>query len=160
MKPSPLWVDSSTLTHCLAKVSPFVPRSASTSPNALVEPTGHLGANQRHTWGALQGASGTYQQRTGEVIPWELYKCLPGSRIKVCVEGKGRVREGGDKSQGWVCKTEEELALECCRTLAEWGGFPPSLQQSWANHHSWNRTTAALPLHTSLRELGSQLFST
>lgn len=76
------------------------------------------------------------------------------------MEGKGRVREGGDKSQGWVCKTEEELALECCRTLAEWGGFPPSLQQSWANQHSWNRTTAALPLHTSLRELGSQLFST
>lgn len=48
----------------------------------------------------------------------------------VYVEGKGQVRQRGDKSQGWVCKTEEELELGCCCSLVTPNSLPPSLQWS------------------------------
>lgn len=135
--------------------SPRLLWSAASSPDtALSGSTVHVGVGLRgepktHTGWCTGGHLERISMTTGEVVPWKLCKCLPWSRIKVCVEGKGQVSQGNRGRAG----------SGCCYGLVTRGFLAPKPQQSCANGSLWNGTTVALSLLTSLRESGSQLFS-
>lgn len=112
------------LSHCLANVG--LPFSPDQTPPPLTPPLQNLLdtlVKTRDTHGVhFSGHLELIRMRIGEIVPWKLCKCLPELRTKVCVEGKGQVRQGVDKSPGYVCRTEGHWKWSAD---ADWFGRAP-----------------------------------
>lgn len=79
--------------------------------------------------GALQQAAGLYQHKDwrGRFLGTrQMFACVKNKGV--CVEGRGQVRQGGDKSQGWVC-TMERTGIGVLLQTGSTGRLPPRLLQ-------------------------------